>query len=63
MREEEEVQVNVNWKEPSVFDNPGHVHHASTGKMVDYLQFQVSMRLCIPHGTRQVTGTVTVHLR
>ena len=29
MREEEEVQVTVNWREPSFFDNSSHVNHAS----------------------------------
>ena len=29
MREEEEVQVTVNWKEPSFFDNSGHAKHVS----------------------------------
>ena len=32
MREDEEVLVTVNWKEPSFFDNSGHINHASSRK-------------------------------
>ena len=32
MREEEEVLVTVNWKEPSFYDNSGHVKHAFSNR-------------------------------
>ena len=64
MREEEEVQVTVNWKEPSFFDNSGHVKHVSNRPNGELFAVpSVFMRSCIPQGTRRVIRTVTdLHL-